>query len=48
MELLSQSLGGSSLAGLMDAEQAHLVGKVSDLIKHHDAETSSEKDAFWG
>ena len=40
MELLGQSDLGLSFAGFMDAKQAHLVGKVSDLIKHHGGETS--------
>ena len=33
MELLGQSDLGLPFAGFMDAKQAHLVGKVSDLIK---------------
>jgi hypothetical protein len=36
MELLGQSLSGSALTGLMNAEQAHLVREVLYLIKHHD------------
>jgi len=35
MELLGQSALGLSLAGFMNAKQAHLVREISDLIKHH-------------
>ena len=48
MELLRQSDLGLSLAGLMDAKQAHLVRKVFHLIKHHSGETSWSKDSFGG
>jgi hypothetical protein len=40
MELLGQSALGLSLAGFMNAKQAHLVGKISDLVKHHGVKTS--------
>src|ERR1700694_2610669 len=36
MELLSQSLCSSSIAGLMNTEQAHLVREVFNLIEHHE------------
>ena len=40
MELLGQSDLCLSFAGFMDAEKPHLVREISDLIKHHDGETS--------
>src|SRR5918994_840195 len=46
MELLGESLRSSSLAGLVDTEQLHLIGEVFHLIKHHDH--LPMKRGFWG
>jgi hypothetical protein len=48
MELLGQGLSGSALSGLMNAEQAHLVREVFDLIKHHGDWTSWQRCRFEG
>src|SRR5687768_11908967 len=46
MELLGECQLSLALAGLMNTEQAHLMGEVFHLIEHH--EHLPVKRLFWG